>query len=253
MIVRKYESPFNFHHPYRGRKLFRRWAEEAAGHFSEPPLIIDHAIFSYGVKNADSFNQLRTLGDSRPAIVYLSDIVMHESILVIGGDTLPALKFPREYASLDQFMQRPYVRGYLNNFDGCTMVDFDDSTFVISALMPEFCVRKTNPVKSRRYSLPQRYSECFAGFILDYPTYFELVRIEGDEAFFFKEMPADDHVRKCLRISLDRSGQFSIRDYLLNESIPFATIGDDHMDDAYAVSYGWDCWRIEAEQLGFIR
>lgn len=154
-MLRTFEPQFDFHFPEGGRPRFADFAAALSQRFGTSPQIVAEPIFTYNRYGRTLLDRLRVLDESRPAIVYLSNIVI---------------------------------------------------------------------------------------------CYFAHVAVFGDQPFF---LDADCNVdfHDCIK-QLRNDAR---REYLLGQSIPFATLGDDHMDDEYAVSYGMDCWRFGDDGLAFAR
>ena len=83
--------------------------------------------------------------------------------------------------------------------------------------------------------------------VLDYERYFQEFLTNGDHPFFLPEteIAFTELARRYLEDTL--------REYLISTCCKFATLGDDHMDDEFAVSYGIDCWRIDKKNIAFMR
>ncbi|QDU82531.1 hypothetical protein Pla110_42890 [Polystyrenella longa] len=251
MIVRTFESPFNFHMPQGGKTKFNEWALSVSHRLPEVPVVIDSPIFTYGATFDQGKMRLEGLTDTLPTLIYLSNIVMHSSILVIGEFDVPELKSCCTYNSLDHFLSRPYVTGYYEPSDEILKTSFNDSTFVISYWMSEYLCIEENPVAGCWHPSPKlKSSSTFFGHIFDYASYFQH---QDDIAYFFREPISEYQLKQCVRIINRKFFINSIKDYLIKNSIPFASIGDQHEDDAYVVSYGWDCWDLGDDQMKFIR
>jgi len=249
-MLRTFDAPFDFHDPKGGRPRFAEFASTFSERFVAAPQIIDDPIFSYGRRGRSQLDRLRDLDESRPAIVYLSNVVFHSALLILGDCDIPGLTRPFCYDSLESFENAPYSRGFGIGRNRKLAAGFDETTVVISDLgrfhnadneLPDdglFCVLD---------SIEDVYA-LYACNVLDYGRYFAHPAVFGEGTFFLN---ADSHVdfHECIKQLRNET----LREYLLGQAVPFATLGDDHMDDIYAVSYGMDCWRFSDDELAFAR
>lgn len=248
-ILRSFTAPFDHHAPRGGRKLFDKFAADFASRFDTPPQIINEPVFTYAYKRTGKpqLDRLALLCEAPAAVVYLSNIVMHSSLLIIGDCDTSGLQSPLEYESLDAFLAAPYVRGYRLDRDKPLQASFDDTTVVISDLA-RFRDDDDELPHGPIFRVLARIHDVFVCNILDYPGYFAHCAVHGDQPFFLPPGSGVDF-EECVK----RLDEDVLREYLLDQSVPFATLGDDHMDDEFAVSYGINCWQCTDEQLAFAR
>ncbi len=247
-MLRTFAAPFDFHQPRGGRSQFNEFAAKFASRFDVAPQVIDDPIFSYRKFGAMQLDRIAQLNARQPAIVYLSNVVMHSALLIIGDCETSDLQAPLEYDSLESFLDTPYVRGYEFDRDQLAQASFDDTTIVISDLA-RFRDDNDRLPDDGLFRVHMKVSDVFVCNILDYEKYFTQQFESGDVPFF---LPANSHVdfEECARRYY---AEYALRDYLLSNSISFATLGDDHMDDEYAVSYGMECWQQNNDHLVFVR
>jgi hypothetical protein len=240
-------APFDFHAPKGGRRRFAEFASSLSAQFDTPPQIVDEPIFSYTRRGQSQLDRLRKLDESRPAVVYLSNVVMHAALLIVGNCDAAQLMSPFRYDSLDAFYHEPFSRGFGIGRDTPLNTCFDGTTVVISDLA-RFRNDDDELPNDGLFRVQQRIDDVFVCNVLDYGRYFAHALVCGDEPFFLSpEVEVD--FRECVK----QRGNDSLREYLLDQSVPFATLGDDHMDDEYAVSYGMNCWGFADEDLAFAR
>lgn len=244
LMLRTFDAPFDFHQPEGGRLQFRQLADSLADRFPTRPLVIHDPVFTYQGMGRSRLDRIAGLDNSQPAIVYLSNVVMHSALLIVGEFDASGLQRPLEYDSVATFLEAPYVRGYAVEQAKASL---DETAIVISELA-RFRGDNGQLLDNGMFHVLERTSDIFVGNVLDYGRYFAHRAVYGDQPFF---LPADSGVdlQECAR----KMDQYALRDYLLDQSIPFATLGDDHMDDDFAVSYGMDCWHCEEERLAFVR
>ncbi len=246
-MLRTFDAPFDFHAPKGGRRRFAEFASALSDRFDTAPQILDDPIFSYTRSGRSQLDRLRELDESRPAIVYLSNVVMHSALLILGDCDISGLVSPFCYDSLESFRRAPFCRGFGIGREKQLRTGFDDTTVVISDLA-RFRNDDDELPDDGLFRVLHEIEDVFVCNILDYDRYFAHVSVSGDTPFFLN---ADGNVdfHECIR----QRGKYTLREYLLAQSIPFATLGDDHMDDEYAVSYGMDCWRFSDDELAFAR
>lgn len=247
-MLRTFEPNFDFHFPNGGRPRFADFAAALSERFCTAPQILDDPIFSYKRLGRAQLDRLRELDESRPAIVYLSNIVMHAAVLIFGDCDVSGLLSPLRYDSVESFMSAPHCRGFC--FDGKQKVTtgFDATTIVISDLARFRNMDDDQLPDDGLVRVLHCIDDVFVCNILDYDRYFAHPSVFGDQPFFLN---ADSNVdfHECIK----QLRNDALREYLLGQSTPFATLGDDHMDDEYAVSYGMDCWRFSDDRLAFVR
>ena len=83
--------------------------------------------------------------------------------------------------------------------------------------------------------------------ILNNENYFAKLLVDGDHAFFIKRAK-----NLNLETTAKNYSNEKLRNHLIQNSYEFFTIGDNHMDDEYAVSYGMNCWQLDGN-LVFMR
>lgn len=246
-MLKTFIAPFDFHAPNGGRHRFSEFASLFSERFNTVPQIYDEPIFSYTHYGYSQFDRLRELDESRPAIVYLSNIVMHSALLVLGDCDTSDLISPLQYDSLESFLNEPFSRGFVVDRDKKMSTKFDDTTVVISDLL-QFRNDDNELSDDGLFRVLDKIDDIFVSNILDYDRYFAHALVFGDEPFFLNADSNLDY-HKCIK----QLGEFTLREYLLSQSVPFATLNDDHMDDEYAVSYGMDCWQFNDDSLAFAR
>ncbi|QDT50756.1 hypothetical protein Pan258_48370 [Symmachiella dynata] len=246
-MLRTFVPPFDFHLPRGGRRHFKKMAAQLATQFDTTPEIIDDPIFSYAISGKSQLDRIAHLNDSRPAIVYLSNVVEHSAILIVGECETSDLLAPLEYDSLASFLEAPYVRGYGVSNETPLKAAFDETTIVISDLV---CFRNDDDElpDNGLFRVHEKYHDYYICNVLDYDKYFDHCAVFGDAPFF---LPSDTHVdlKECVK-QLDN---YTLREFLLDQAAPFATLGDDHMDDEYIVFYGMDCRQYGDDELTFVR
>ena len=246
-MLRTFNVPFDFHAPNGGRRLFGDFASSLSTRFDTEPQILDDPIFSYALHGHSQLDRLRVLDESRPAIVYLSNIAMHSAVLILGNFDDSDLVCPFSYSSLASFCNEPFSRGFSVCRDAKLKSTFDSTTVVISDLA-QFRNDDNELPDRELFRVLNRIEDVFVCNILNYDRYFDHVSVHGDEPFFLNA-DADVNLRECVR----QLAHYSLREYLIDQSVPFATLGDDHMDDEYAVSYGMACWRFSDDDVAFVR
>lgn len=246
-MLRTFVAPFDFHAPKGGLPRFAEFASTLSERFDTEPQILDDPIFSYARCGRSQLDRLRELDESRPAIVYLSNVVLHSALLILGDCDISGLVSPFCYDSLESFRSAPFSRGFGIARGKQMSSGFDDTTVVISDLA-RFRNDDNELPDDGLFRVLHSIENVFVCNILDYDRYFAHVSVFSDEPFFLN---ADSNVdfHECIK----QLGKYTLREYLLGQSIPFATLGDDHMDDLYAVSYGMDCWRFSDDELAFAR
>lgn len=246
-MLRTFVAPFDFHAPKGGRRRFAEFAETLSERFDTAPQIFDDPIFSYGRYGSSRLDRICELDESRPAIVYLSNVCMHSALLILGDCDISGLISPFCYDSVESFISAPFARGFVACREQTLTTQFDDTTVVISDLA-RFRNDDDELPDDGLVRVLQKIEDVFVCNILDYDRYFAHVAVLGDAPFFLN---ADANVDFCECIK--QREKCTLREYLLGQSIPFATLGDDHMDDTFAVSYGMDCWRFSDDELAFAR
>jgi hypothetical protein len=253
-MLKTFDAPFDFHAPEGGRPRFAEFALTLSENFDATPQIIDDPIFSYARGGRSQLDRLRELDESRPAIVYLSNVVMHSALLILGDCDISGLTSPFCYDSIESFRTGPFSRGFGIGRRTKVTTGFDDTTVVICDLarfrneddeLPDDGLFRVLDSIEDVYVCNILY----ACNILDYGRYFAHPAVLFGEGTFF--LNADSNVD--FHESIKQLRNETLREYLLGQSIPFATLGDDHMDDQYAVSYGTDCWRFSDDELAFAR
>ena len=245
-MLRTFDAPFDFHDPNGGRGNFEKLAAKIAQRIEGNPDIIVDPIFSYGIDGSDGFTRFAELDASRPAIVYLSNIVMHSSILILGHCDASELNLPLYYDSINAFLTSPFVRGFGVNRNNTLNSTFNDTTLVISDLATFGFDEKLLTEGNGMFRVLDCISDVYFFNVLNYEKYFYELFVNGDNSYFLLE------TKHAFRDLARRYTEDTLRDYLISSSCHFATLGDDHMDDEFAVSYGLDCWRIE-DQVAFMR
>lgn len=247
-MLRTFVVPFDFDFPNGGRSHFAELASTLVQRFESPPQIVDRPLFCYRSHGKVQLDRLRLLDTSRPAMVYLSSISMHSSLLIVGDFDASGLDLPLVYDSVDAFIESPVVRGFrVPEEKLAANAKFDEATVVISDLA-RFRDAEDRLPEDGIFRVLDYHRDVYVCNVLDFDRYFQHAAILGDQPFF---LPADAKVdfRECVR----QLNQYSLRAYLLKRSIPFATLGDDHQDDEFAVSYGMDCWQLGDNELMFVR
>lgn len=245
-MLRTFVAPFDFHAPKGGRRRFLEFASTLSDRFATAPQILDDPVFSYTLVGRSQLDRLRNLDESRPAIVYLSNVVMHSALLILGDCDASDLMSPFCYDSIAAFINSPYTCGFGVGGDTNVKSAFDESTVVISDLA-RFRDDNDKLPDDGLFRILDQIADVFICNILNYERYFSHVSVFGDQPFFLN---ADSNVdfHTCVK----KLENYSLREYLISQCVPFATLGDDHMDDEYAVSYGMDCWRF-TDVLAFAR
>ncbi|PQO30660.1 hypothetical protein C5Y96_14440 [Blastopirellula marina] len=246
-MLRTFVALFDFDYPNGGRTHFTKLASKLGERFDALPQIVDKPLFSYGKNGRTQLEQLRMLDVSRPAIVYLSSISMHSSLLTIGDFDASDLVLPLCYDSVESFIKSPVVRGFRVPDNLAAKTTLDDTAVMISDLA-RFRDDEDQLPDDGIFRVLDHYDDVYVCKVLDFDRYFQHAAIFGDQPFF---LPADVNVdfRECIR----QLNKYSLREYLLKRSISFATLGDDHQDDEFAVSYAMDCWQLSGSELMFVR
>ena len=253
-MLSTFDAPFDFHAPTGGRRLFVEFAATHSERFKAPPQIIDDPIFSYKRRGRSQLDRLGELDESRPAIVYLSNVVFHSALLILGDCDISGLTSPFSYDSLESFRRAPFSRGFVFGRKKEWKCGFDDTTVVISDLARFRNVDDELP-DDGLFRVLDSIEDAntgnifYACNILDYGRYFAHPAILHGEGTFFLNADSNVNFHECI----EQLRNETLREYLLGQSVPFATLGDDHMDDTYAVSYGMDCWRFGDDDLAFAR
>lgn len=274
-MLHTFSVEFDHHAPRGGRTAFLDLAESMAALLPAALRIVADPIFTYGRQSP--LAALDAIDDSQPQIVYLSNIVMHAAVLVVGdlppdelirflsswepschqgGLSLPeTLPLPITYDSLASFRKQPVIVGHHFDPDGLSASHaFDHDTLVISnvanwSLRDEESGEPAKEVFEILASRQLNGSEVFLCHIRDYRKYFLHAGRPTDEETYFIPDPADLIIETCLK----HFAQGTLRQYLLGQGVPFATIGDCHMDDDYVVSYYREFWRLPESTIAFVQ
>lgn len=183
-MLRTFEAPFDFHPPQGGRRHFAKFASALSERFDAASQIIDDPIFSYRRWGRSQLDRLCDLDETRPAIVYLSNVVMHSAILILGEVDASALTMPFCYDSLASFITAPYCRGFHVGRDRKVTAGFDDTTVVVSDLARFRKMDDDELPNDGLFRVLHYFDDVFLCNILDYDRYFDHVALVGDEPFF---------------------------------------------------------------------
>ncbi len=255
-MIRTFAVPFDDHQRGSGREGFGKLVRFLAPQFRSPPIVIDEPIFSYESSGRSRLRRLSQIGGTEGAIVFLSNLPKHASVLIIGECETPILQQPLRYESVEELIDSPYACGYGVAPNAPLLSSFVESTVVVSELV-RFCDENDVLPETGLFHVIDCQQDVFTCNVLDYDRFFahrstfaaeSTFQSSGINAFFL----AADH-----GVSLDNLVEHlingTLRGFLLDQGIPFATLGDDHINDEYAVSYGMDCWRCQDGQLAFAR
>jgi hypothetical protein len=182
-MIQTISVPFDHHGPRLGRRAFSRFATQLAARFPEPPQIIDSPVFSYRAGSLSRLNRPLSLDPVSPAIVYLSNIVMHSSVLVVGECYSDDLDHPMSYDSFESWRAAPRVVGYYVRDNDFTPARFDASTIVISPLAC-FRSRTSRPDPALFDILVESSGQVCAYRIRDFSRYLHDACAGGETAYF---------------------------------------------------------------------
>jgi hypothetical protein len=185
-----------------------------------------------------------------PAIVYLSNIVMHSSVLVAGDFNCDDLDYPIAYDTFESFRSQPRVAGYHVRENNLAAIRFDASTIVISALARfKFSLGVADQPDLDLFDiLMESSAQVCALHIRDYARYFNSAYVHGDPVYFLPNA-TEVELQQCLK----HYEHDTLTTFLLNTGKDFATLNDCHMDDSIVVSYGQDFWRLGNHPIAFVR
>jgi hypothetical protein len=226
---------------------------------SDPDLrVVAEPIFSYGRRNADSWNTLNALlAKGGSAVIYLNDIEYYATVLVSTSRSLivPGCEPFSSYESFEGLIKNPRMVGYGLPKDFIDQFVVPESYVVIGQLMYASYDYLTDEPNSDWYHVIREARPKHA--IGPVHTYrirnsskcLELIVGSDAPTYFLPELDGLD-IDACL----SRYNQYKndLTDYLLAHEVPFATINDGHQDDSFAVSYYRDIWRLGDSFRAFI-
>jgi hypothetical protein len=204
-------------------------------------------IFSYTARGRSQLEKLQFLKDSHAAVVFLSNIVIHSSVLVIGNCDLSDMPRVCTYGSLDEFRANPTITGYHVASNIPLSCSCDTSTVVVSDLATFLGDNDILP-STGLFRVIERRRGVFFCNILDYPRYFGHCAVYGDQAYFVSaDIPVDLN-----RYAVEYEKE-TLTEVLFDQGVSFASLGDNHVDDEIAASYGQQFWNYPDECVAFVR
>lgn len=253
-MLHTFPVSFDHHFTRGGRDAFLAFADTFAASQSTQYAVVKDPVFTYSPDRASRWETIAAIDTSRSQIVYLSNVCMHSSLLVTGN-IIDAPDGLLSYDSVNSFLANPTVRGYdVGENDIKNTDQFDKRTVIISNL-PSSSFRNDDTdepdphifevLDTRQLS----HDRAFACRILDYDRYFSHAGETLEEQTYFLPDPARITLSTCLKYYAKQS----LTAFLLRQHLPFATIGDCHMDDSIVVTYHEDFWHLPESAMAFIR